>query len=229
MPITQQPTAPQTDVRIESIINSEPSQPHPDENESEIAIEEISNEQLATTRTSNRNRRKRDFLQPKFHGKVYTVRENMLTPGKQRVPVNSQIDSHDENWYLRPMPKSTLPPAFPIGPLNLNTDGTKINYKKSHTGPWNIHWDQADAEEIVRLLTSETSRPLHLFQIPTNKIVTYVNPVCVGKLNDDGSLKLRTRLTIGDDRIIYPYDKSAVTTDLESFKLLVNCMISEDA
>ena len=125
------------------------------------------------------------------------------------------------------MPKSTLPPAFPTGPLNLNTDGTKINYKKSHTGPWNIHWDQADAEEIVRLLTSETIRPLHFFEIPiNNKVVTYVNPVCVEKLNDDGSLKFRTRLTIGGDRIIYPYDKSAVTADLESFKLLVNCMIS---
>jgi hypothetical protein len=174
VPITQQ----LTDVRIESTINSEPAQPHPDENESEIAIEEISHEQSATTRTSNRNRKKRDFLQPKFHGKVYTVKEK-TTPGKQRVSVNKQIDSYDENWYLRPMPKSTLPPAFPTGPLNLNTDGTKINYKKSHTGPWNIHWDQADAEEIVRLLTSETIRPLHFFEIPTNKVVTYVNPVCV--------------------------------------------------
>jgi hypothetical protein len=47
MPITQRPAAPRTDVRIETIIiNSEPSQPHPDENESEIAIEEISNRTL---------------------------------------------------------------------------------------------------------------------------------------------------------------------------------------
>jgi hypothetical protein len=59
--------------------------------------------------------------------------------------------------------------------------------------------------------------------------VTYVNPVCVEKLNDDSSLKFRTRLTIGGDRIIYPYDKSAVTADLESWKILLNCMISEDA
>jgi hypothetical protein len=58
------------------------------------------------------------------------------------------------DWYLRPMPKSTLPPAFRQGPLNLISDGTKINYKKSHAGPWKIHWEQADAEEIVRLLTS---------------------------------------------------------------------------
>ncbi len=62
-----------------------------------------------------------------------------------------------------------------------------------------------------------------------DQIVTYVNPVCVEKLNDDGSLKFRTRLTIGGDRIIYPYDKSAVTADLESFKILLNFMISENA
>jgi hypothetical protein len=59
--------------------------------------------------------------------------------------------------------------------------------------------------------------------------VTYVNPVCVEKLNDDSSLKFRTRVTIGGDRIIYPYDKSAVTADLEAWKVLLNCMISEDA
>ena len=57
VPITQQ----SEDVRIESIINSEPPLPHPDEMESEIIIEEISHEQSATTRTSNRNRKKRDF------------------------------------------------------------------------------------------------------------------------------------------------------------------------
>ncbi len=100
---------------------------------------------------------------------------------------------------------------------------------------------QADAEEIVRLLTSSTIRPwhfreksstirpLHFREIPLDQVVTYVNPVCVEKLNDDSSLKFRTRLTIGGDRIIYPYDKSAVTADLESFKILLNCMISENA
>ena len=90
-------------------------------------------------------------------------------------------------------------------------------------------WEQADAEEIVRLLISSTIRPLHFREIPLDQVVTYVNPVCGEKLNDDSSLKFRTRLTIGGDRIIYPYDKSAVTADLEYSKILLNCMISEDA
>jgi hypothetical protein len=59
--------------------------------------------------------------------------------------------------------------------------------------------------------------------------MTYVNPICVEKMNDDGSLKLRTRLTIGGDRIVYPYETTAVTAEMNALKILLNCMISEDA
>jgi hypothetical protein len=36
------------------------------------------------------------------------------------------------------------PPVFPSGPLNLNPDGTDINYKKSHAGPHATYWANAD-------------------------------------------------------------------------------------
>ena len=77
------------------------------------------------------------------------------------------------------MPTSTLPPAFRRGPLNLNEDGTKINYKKSHAGQYKVYWEQAGAEEIVRLLISSTIRPLHFREILLDQVVTYVHPVCV--------------------------------------------------
>jgi hypothetical protein len=78
------------------------------------------------TRKSTRTRTTRDFLKPKFQGKAYHIRKQRVCNFKeQRVPAcESEID---ENWYLRPMPKSTLPPVFRQGPLNLNADGTKIN------------------------------------------------------------------------------------------------------
>jgi hypothetical protein len=91
------------------------------------------------------------------------------------------------------------------------------------------HWRQADGEEIERLLTTGTIKPLLFRDIPQNKVVTYVNPICVEKTNDDGSLKFRTRLTIGGDRIVYPYDTSAVTAEIDALKILLNCMISDDA
>jgi hypothetical protein len=122
-----------------------------------------------------------------------------------------------------------MPPVFPNGPLNLNHDGSDINYKKSHSGLHAAYWERADGEEIERLFTTGTIKPTRFSEIPADKIVTYVNPICVEKVNDDGSMKFRTRLTIGGDRIIYPYDTTAVTADMDAIKILVNCMISEDA
>jgi hypothetical protein len=79
---------------------------------------------------------------------------------------------------------------------------------------------------MEHLFTSGTIRPLRFPDIPEDTVVTYVNPVCSEKLNDDAeTLKLRTRVTIGGDRIDYPYDKSTVTANMEALKLLINAMI----
>jgi hypothetical protein len=134
-----------------------------------------------------------------------------------------------DNPLLRPMSKSVLAPVFPSGPLNLNPDGSTINFKKSHGGSNADHWTQEDSEEMERLFTTGTIQPILFRSIPNNKVITYVNPVCVEKTNDDGSVKFCTRLTIGGDRIVYPYDTSVVTAELDALKILVNCMISEDA
>jgi hypothetical protein len=152
---------------------------------------------------------------------TYRVRMNM--PSAVRKPPNPDC-------LAQHLPKSTLPPLQRTGPLNLNADGTDISYRKSHAGPNAHHWIQADAEEMERLFTSGTIRPLHFPDIPEDMVVTYVNPVCSEKLNDDAeTLKLRTRVTIGGDRIDYPNDKSAVTANMEALKLLINAMISENA
>jgi hypothetical protein len=85
-----------------------------------------------------------------------------------------------------------------------------------------------DAEDMERLFTSGTLRPTIMpDNIPEDKKATYVNPVCSEKLKDDGALKLRTRATIGGDRIDYPYSTTATTAELEAIKLLLNAMISE--
>ncbi len=124
-------------------------------------------------RKSTRTRSTRDFLKPKFQGKAYHIGKQRVSNYKeQRMPAcDSEID---ENWYLRPMPKSTLPPVFRHGPLNLNADGTKSNYKKSHAGQYKVYWEQADAEEIVRLIIYSTIRPLYFHEIPLDQVVTYV-------------------------------------------------------
>jgi hypothetical protein len=126
------------------------------------------------------------------------------------------------------MPKPTLLPVFPTRPLNLNEDGSSINYRKSHSGPNAVQWEQADADEIERLFTSGTLRPILFENIPLGKRATYVNPVCSEKLKDAGDIKFRTRATIGGDQIDYPYNTAAVTANLESIKILLNAMISDN-
>jgi hypothetical protein len=120
------------------------------------------------------------------------------------TPATNNADLSQPGIYDEPMPKPTLPPVYPSGPLNLNPDGSTITYKKSHVGPNATNWEQADAEEMERLFTSGTLRPIMPDDIPEGKKPTYVNPVCVEKVKDDGTLKFRTRATIGGDRIDYP-------------------------
>ena len=52
--------------------------------------------------------------------------------------------------------------------------------------------------------------------------------MCSEKLRDEGNIKFRTRATIGGDQIDYPYNTAAVTANLETIKLLLNAMISDD-
>jgi hypothetical protein len=127
------------------------------------------------------------------------------------------------------MPTTKLPDIYPKGPLNLNPDGTTITYKKSHQGPNAAQWEQADADEMERLFKSGTLRPIMYDGIPQDKEATYMNPVCSEKLKDSGTVQLRTRATIGGDRIDYPYSTTAVTAELESTKILLNAMISDNA
>jgi hypothetical protein len=149
---TQQFETTQQDVsRDTEIPTGSTTSPVPDADEilAQIANEESipiadtlvsNNSSIKATRTSTRTKTKRDFLQPKFHGKVYNVRNKSThTSGNQRVFTKDKTKSINPDlngdWYLRFMPKSTLPPAFRQGPLNLNSD----DYKKSHAGPWKIY------------------------------------------------------------------------------------------
>ena len=174
-----------------------------------------------------------------FNGDYFrTTRHRPPTPyptttEKEAHPpnANENIDpartsSSDDSIFDSALPPTDLLPQYPNGPLNLNADGSPINFKKTHEGPNVAHWIRADAEEFERLFRTGTMRPIQFNDIPPHSVITYVNPVMSEKLNDNGSIKFRTRMTIGGDRIQYPYDKSAETADLDAVKILLNCMIS---
>jgi hypothetical protein len=148
---------------------------------------------------------------------------------KSPVQLRAMMTHNHSDAFTQAMPKPYMPPIYPTGPLNLNPDGTAISYRKAHLGPNAAQWAQADAEEFERLFKSGTLRPIFRRDMPDDKEATYINPVCSEKLKDDGALKLRTRATIGGDKVDYPYSTAAYTADLESIKILINAMISDNA
>ena len=75
------------------------------------------------------------------------------------------------------MPKLNMTPVYPTGPLNLNADETAITYKTSHQGPNAEQWEQADSEEMERLFTSGTLRPILHNDIPAGREATYVSSI----------------------------------------------------
>ena len=165
----------------------------------------------------------------RYQTNVLDKRDRRIGLHPELVPKRQKTNVFSANGvYDTPMPKPDLPPVFLKRPLNLNEDGSSITYRKSHEGPHSAYWQQADAEEIERLFTSGTLRPLFFKDIPAGKRATYVNPVCSERLRDTGAVKFRTRATIGGDQINYPFNTTAVTANLECIKILLNAMISDD-
>jgi hypothetical protein len=91
-------------------------------------------------------------------------------------------------------------------------------------------WERAEADELIRLLDSETIVPIRYSDIPENRLgdIVYNNPVVKQKRNDDAFIKFRVRGTAGGDRLTVPYDVSARTASLETVKLLIHSVVSSN-
>jgi len=87
---------------------------------------------------------------------------------------------------------------------------------------------QAHAEEIVRLLTSETIFPIPWSQLPRGRKAAYYNPQ-VRKKMKQGKLTFRVRGTIGGDQVDYQGETAAYTASLPTIKILLNSVVSDNA
>jgi hypothetical protein len=130
------------------------------------------------------------FDAPTAQSPAHPTTPDTPTQGKPQRPTAADFfnptSSSTSSLYDCALPPSVLQPRFPTGPLNVNPDGTPINYRKSHCGPNADYWQRADAEEFQRLFQTGTLRPILYTDIPADNVVTYVNPVCSEKVNDDG-------------------------------------------
>ena len=126
---------------------------------------------------------------------------------------------------MLPIPEAYISPA-----LNLDANGKPLTYRSAKNGPDKLLWERAEADELIRLLDSETIVPIRFSDIPENRLgnIVYYNPVVKQKRNDDGSIKFRVRGTAGGDRLTVPYDVSARTASLETVKLLIHSVVSSN-
>ena len=100
--------------------------------------------------------------------------------------------------------------------LNLNADGTPLNYRGTYRSPHSHEWSRMDGAEISRLIDTATiAAILRSDCLPERlKDITYYNPKpkeTYVDVNDE--IIRRIRGTIGEDRINYPDIVTAATVD----------------
>jgi hypothetical protein len=112
--------------------------------------------------------------------------------------------------------------------LDLNADGTRLTSASALKGPDKLLWEKAHGEEIVRLIESQTGRFIYRHEMPTDRTAAYYNPQLKIKMKADGP-QYRVRGTIGGDKVHYPGDTTAYTAHLETIRVMLNAIVSEDA
>ena len=150
------------------------------------------------------------------------------------------LPQHREANFIATLPKATQAIANIIyghtGPgeannatLNLDEHGKKLTYAKAVAGPNQAHWHVADEVEIDRLIISSTLNAMHLHDQPEDrrKDTTYYNPQTKEKMDIEDNKTYRVRGTAGGNKINYPGEVSAATAEMETVKILIQSVVSD--
>ena len=115
--------------------------------------------------------------------------------------------------------------------LNLDDAGQPLTYASSKAGHNAQKWNIAEAEELDRLLSTDTIRPLTTSEQPLGRRrdTTYYNPQTKEKQTASGERTFRIRGTIGGDRVNYPRPTTARTAAMPLVKMLIHSVISDNA
>ena len=114
--------------------------------------------------------------------------------------------------------------------LNLNADGTSLNYRGTFRGPNSSEWRRMDGAEISRLIDSGTITAIQRSACPSDraKDVTYYSPKPKEKYSvETDEITRRIRGTTGGDKVNYPGLVSSATADLFTVKALLHSVVSD--
>jgi hypothetical protein len=108
-----------------------------------------------------------------------------------------------------------------------------LTYRSAKAGPDKDLWTAEESHELLRLLEPSSRMPPTLVFIdsrtkPRSRLASYYNPQVKVKMKA-GALVRRVRGTYGGDLSDYVGETAAYTSDLQTFKILLNATVSEDA
>lgn len=110
----------------------------------------------------------------------------------------------------------------------LNDNNKPLRYADTRKGSDRDLWRKEESTELRRLLRdTNTMHFISQSDKPSNRIASYYNPQVKVKVKDGVTIR-RVRGTYGGNLSDYAGDRSSHTADLQTFKLLLNAVISED-
>ena len=154
--------------------------------------------------------------------------------GEQRDRVQREIALEHPDWVKPEQFQRLFPDLYAFAAMHaftamdMNDDGTPLTSTSALKGPERDRWSIAHGEEIVRIIESKTGRLIFRYEMPSDRKAAYYNPQLKIKHKPEG-VQYRVRGTIGGDQISYPGAKAAYTASLETIRILLNAVVSEDA
>jgi hypothetical protein len=112
--------------------------------------------------------------------------------------------------------------------LNLDEDGDPLTFRTTMAGPNGEQWTLELCKEYRRLHDSGTIRWNGFITKPDNRKATYFSLQVREKIGPNGEIKRRVRGTVGGNRVEFTGDRSSTTASLETLKILLNAVLSED-
>ena len=112
--------------------------------------------------------------------------------------------------------------------IDLDEAGQRLTFGSAVRGSEREHWIEGHNVEIVRLLESKTTAPIHRYELPQGRKPAYYNPQVKKKLKG-GVMTYRVRGTIGGDQINDYQGEKEGGLPTPSIKLLLNAVVSAGA
>ena len=139
---------------------------------------------------------------------------------------------HDSSFHQKIYPAHYAKNHIQHKVFHIFYHGTKLTLDQLLVGPDKEIWTQAltnemgrTAQGVGKLIGNDTIEFMHKHEVPDKRKVTYANFIC--DYRPLKTEKYRVRMTVGGDRLDYPYDSTSPAASLLETKILINSVISD--